>query len=113
MPSSPMNPPSRYIVREIALPASAVHGNPKDVGQSLKVEKESLSRAVAQYLRIAEKSMSELRILRKSLDARARNRPLWRYAVEFTSALPLRHPRLSLTSVNAAVAPSTKTGEPS
>ncbi len=73
---------NRYIVREIALPVGVV-------------EAEALPKAVAQYLRIAEKSVSQLRILRKSLDARARNRPLWRYAVEFASAAPLRHPRIS------------------
>jgi len=85
-----MNPSPRYIVRELALPVDVVQ----------KSETEALPRAVAQYLRIAEKSISALRILRKSLDARARNRPLWRYAVEFTSAIPLRHPRVSLAPTN-------------
>ena len=70
----------RYIVREIALPLGTA-------------EDKALSKAVASYLRIAEKTVSHVRIVRKSLDARARNRPVWRYAVEFACSIPLKHPR--------------------
>jgi uncharacterized FAD-dependent dehydrogenase len=72
---------SRYLVREIALP----------VGTS----EDQLPRAVAEYLRLPAKAVGDVRIVRKSLDARARNRPVWRYAVEFASARPLTHPRVS------------------
>jgi uncharacterized FAD-dependent dehydrogenase len=71
----------RYLVREIALPV----GTPE----------EQLSRAVAEYLRLPAKSVGDVRIVRKSLDARARNRPVWRYAVEFASERPLKHPRVA------------------
>src|SRR4051794_23085959 len=74
----------RYIVREIPLP----------VGTS----EEALPRAVAEYLHVAVNTLEDLRIVRKSLDARARNRPLWRYAVEFSSTRPLQHPRVSIVT---------------
>ena len=76
---------NRYIVREIPLPVQAS-------------EEKELPKAVAGYLRISEKSVSKVRILRKSLDARARNRPVWRYAVEFTSPIALKHPRVDRKS---------------
>jgi uncharacterized FAD-dependent dehydrogenase len=98
MPQAPTNTHSRYVVREIALPVDAVNGD--SVAEMI-----ALSKAVGHYLRVAEKSLSEFRILRKSLDARARNRPLWRYAVEFTSATPLRHPRLSPADSGVAQTP--------
>jgi uncharacterized FAD-dependent dehydrogenase len=81
----------RYIIREIALAV----GTPE----------EALARTVAEFLRIPVNSLSDLRIVRKSLDARARNRPLWRYAVEFSCARPLQHPRVSVVrpAVEAAV----------
>lgn len=83
---------SRYLVREIALPVAAA-ADPAG-------EQDALPQAVAAYLRLPAKAVSDVRIVRKSLDARARNRPVWRYAVEFTSARPLKHPRVT------AVAPS-------
>jgi uncharacterized FAD-dependent dehydrogenase len=82
MPSSP-----RYLVREIALPVAAA------VDESR--EAEALPQAVAEYLRLPAKAVGDVRIVRKSLDARARNRPVWRYAVEFTSPRPLNHPRVT------------------
>jgi uncharacterized FAD-dependent dehydrogenase len=58
---------------------------------------------VAEYLRLPVKAVEDVRIVRKSLDARARNRPLWRYAVEFSSARAVRHPRVSVVqSVGAS-----------
>lgn len=83
MPSST----PRYIVREIALPAAVV--------VDATAEQEALPKAVAAYLRVPLKGVSGVRIVRKSLDARARNRPVWRYAVEFTSARELKHPRVT------------------
>jgi uncharacterized FAD-dependent dehydrogenase len=79
-----MTPSTRYLIREIALPAGS-----GDEGAAL-------SRAVADFLRVPVKSLGGFRIVRKSLDARARNRPLWRYAVEFSSERALRHPRLAI-----------------
>ncbi len=76
----------RYVVREISLPMGVE-------------ETKALPRAVASYLRISEKNVSDIRILRKSLDARARNRPVWRYAVEFSSATPLKHPRVAISKI--------------
>src|SRR5215217_5007667 len=84
---SPTSMLPRYIVREIALPVGA--------------SEEALPRAVAEYLRIPEKTVSGVRILRKSLDARARNRPVWRYAVEFASERALKHPRVTLAGGGA------------
>jgi hypothetical protein len=40
--------------------------------------------------------------MRKSLDARARNRPLWRYAVEFSCSRPLEHARVSVVADSSA-----------
>ena len=74
----------RYVVREIALPMDAA-------------EVKALPKAVAGYLRISEKNVSDIRILRKSLDARARNRPVWRYAVQFSCATSLKHPRVTIS----------------
>ena len=34
-----------------------------------------------------------MRILRKSLDSRKRNQPLWRYSLEFEFAGELKHPK--------------------
>lgn len=92
MPSSP-----RYLVREIALPVTAVPDTPAEL--------DALPKAVAAYLRLPAKVVRDVRIVRKSLDARARNRPVWRYAVEFTSARPLKHPRV--TTVAAAAEDAT------
>src|SRR5690606_11776339 len=83
----------RYLVREIPLPVVApVAGTTADV----EPEALLLSRAVAEYLRLPAKAVTDVRIVRKSLDARARNRPLWRYAVEFSSARSLNHPRVTI-----------------
>jgi uncharacterized FAD-dependent dehydrogenase len=88
MTSSP-----RYLVREIALPVAAA------VDESR--EAEALPQAVAEYLRLPAKAVGDVRILRKSLDARARNRPVWRYAVEFSSPRPLNHPRVTTVASGA------------
>lgn len=79
MSSSP-----RYLVREVPMPVDAVG-----------TEAEALPQAVAEYLDLPPNAVADLRIVRKSLDARARNRPLWRYAVEFSSPRPVQHPRVS------------------
>lgn len=92
MPSSP-----RYLVREIALPVAAAVDPAR--------EREALPKAVAEYLRLPAKAVEDVRIVRKSLDARARNRPVWRYAVEFSCPRPLKHPRV--TPVAALVAKQT------
>ncbi len=68
---------SWYVAREIALPT--------DVPES------HLTRVLARSLRVPERSLAGLRVLRKSLDARKR-RPVWRYALEFSCAVPVRHP---------------------
>jgi uncharacterized FAD-dependent dehydrogenase len=86
---------NRYIVREIPLPVQAS-------------EEKELPKAVAGYLRISEKSVSKVRILRKSLDARARNRPVWRYAVEFTSPIALKHPRVTVSKPEQPVGSETQ-----
>lgn len=92
MPSSP-----RYIVREIALPASVV--------VDATAEREELPKAVAAYLRVPLKAVSDVRIVRKSLDARARNRPVWRYAVAFTSTRALNHPRVTTVATEGGREP--------
>ncbi|HEX2612163.1 MAG TPA: FAD-dependent oxidoreductase [Fibrobacteria bacterium] len=89
-----MSQPHRYLVREIALPVGA--------------SEEGLSRAVAEYLRLPAKSVGDLRIVRKSLDARARNRPVWRYAVEFASERSLNHPRATPVTATPPSVPATK-----
>ena len=85
MPSVP-----RYLVREIALPVA-------DAADPAR-EREALPQAVAGYLRLPAKAVTDVRIVRKSLDARARNRPVWRYALEFSSPRPLKHPRVALVT---------------
>ena len=70
---------ARYVAHEIPLP--------------LGVEESQLTKTLAQALRVPEDALSEVRILRKSLDARARNRPLWRYSLEFGCAAEFRHPK--------------------
>ncbi len=89
-----MTSPLRYLVREIPLPVQAAGD-----------EAAALPKAVAEFLRLPVKAVADVRIVRKSLDARARNRPLWRYAVEFTSARPLKHPRVSAVQADAAAPP--------
>src|SRR5438105_5037835 len=61
---------SAYILRELAVPVS-------DLGQDL-------ASATASFLRVKKNLISNVRILRKSLDSRRRNQPLWRYTIEFT-----------------------------
>ena len=80
----------RYLVREIALPVG------------VEDELRALPKAVAEYLRLPARGVEDVRIVRKSLDARARNRPVWRYAVEFTTSRPLKHPRVAPVVASAA-----------
>jgi uncharacterized FAD-dependent dehydrogenase len=87
-----MSASPRYLVREIALPVTAATDAVR--------EAEALPKAVAEYLRLPAKAVEDVRIVRKSLDARARNRPVWRYAVEFTSPRPLKHPRVAVVANN-------------
>lgn len=70
-----------YVLRELALAA--------DQGDA------DLPAAVAAFLRIKRSRIGAIRILRKSLDSRKRNQPLWRYSVEFAYDGELRHPRVS------------------
>jgi len=95
MPTSP-----RYLVREIALPVTAAIDSAREL--------EALPKAVADYLRLPVKAVAEVRIVRKSLDARARNRPVWRYAVEFSSERTLKHPRLVTVPVKTVPDAPTK-----
>jgi uncharacterized FAD-dependent dehydrogenase len=97
MPSSP-----RYLVREIPLPVDAVVVADDEV--------QAVSRALAEFLEVPATTLTDLRIVRKSLDARARNRPLWRYAVEFSSPQPLSHARVSLVKSDRMDAESASAG---
>lgn len=70
-----------YVLRELALPTSASEGE--------------LPGAIAAFLRLKRTRIGSVRILRKSLDSRKRNQPLWRYTVEFTFDGELKHPRVT------------------
>jgi uncharacterized protein len=73
-----------YILRELGIPV--VQGETDMAG------------AVAGFLRVKKSSISDVRILRKSLDSRRRNLPLWRYSVEFTFKGTLKHPKVVLAA---------------
>ncbi|MDB5049255.1 MAG: hypothetical protein JWO30_2326 [Fibrobacteres bacterium] len=78
----PAGDPGRaYILRELAVPAS--DPNP------------DLAAAIAGFLRVKRAKVSGVKILRKSLDSRKRNQPLWRYTLEFTFAGEIKHPKLT------------------
>ncbi len=70
-----------YVLRELALPAASAEAE--------------LPAAIAAFLRLKRSRVSAVRILRKSLDSRKRNQPLWRYTVEFSYDGELKHPRVS------------------
>lgn len=70
---------SAYILRELAVPVA-------DLAQDLAA-------ATAGFLRVKKNLISNVRILRKSLDSRRRNQPLWRYTIEFTFKGVLMHPK--------------------
>ncbi len=72
---------SAYILRELAVAAS--DPNP------------DLAGAIAAFLRIKRSKVGAVRILRKSLDSRKRNQPLWRYSLEFEFAGELKHPKVA------------------
>ncbi len=91
--------PKAYVLRELALPA--------DQGDA------DLPAAVAAFLRIKRSRIGAIRILRKSLDSRKRNQPLWRYSVEFAYDGELRHPRVSPAAPEGAEAPSLPAYRPS
>jgi uncharacterized FAD-dependent dehydrogenase len=67
------------------------------VGQT----EEALPQAIGDVLQLPPETFQDLKIVRKSLDARARNRPLWRYAIEFTATRPIQHPRASVAAGSA------------
>jgi uncharacterized FAD-dependent dehydrogenase len=77
-----------YVLRELAVPAGP--GDP------------DLAQAVAAFLRIKRGRILSVKILRKSLDSRRRNRPVWRYAVEFACDGPIKHPRLTQVKSDAS-----------
>lgn len=77
-------PYPRYVIHE--LPAEP--GFPED----------KLGEAIARYLRLKATHVGEVRILRKSLDSRKRNRPEWKYSLEFTFAGYLKHPKVKPAS---------------
>ncbi|MEO7426028.1 MAG: FAD-dependent oxidoreductase [Fibrobacteria bacterium] len=70
-----------YLIRELAVPAS--DPNP------------DLAGAIAAFLRIKRAKVGAVKIVRKSLDSRKRNQPLWRFSLEFEFAGELRHPKVS------------------
>src|SRR5437868_5084909 len=89
-PSREDSPLRAYVLRELALSA--------DQGDA------DLPAAVAGFLRIKRSRIGAVRILRKSLDSRKRNQPLWRYSVEFEFDGELKHPRVSPASSTRAEA---------
>ena len=88
--ASPKIPASEttYILRELAVPVSK--------------REPDLAAEVAGFLRIKKNLVGGIRILRKSLDSRKRNQPLWRFTVEFTVKGDLKHPKLVPVPVVAA-----------
>jgi len=80
-PSAEGRPQRTYVLRELALSA--------DQGDA------DLPAAVAGFLRLKRSRIGAIRILRKSLDSRKRNQPVWRYTVEFVFDGELKHPRVS------------------
>ena len=79
-PGRPGDPGKAYTLRELAVPAS--DPNP------------DLAAAIAGFLRVKRGKISAVKILRKSLDSRKRNQPLWRYTLEFTFAGEIKHPKV-------------------
>jgi len=80
-PSQEARPLRTYVLRELALPAGQGDAD--------------LPGAVAGFLRLKRTRISAIRILRKSLDSRKRNQPLWRYSLEFTYEGEIKHPRVA------------------
>lgn len=70
----------RYLLRELAVPVSA--------------QEADLFSEVAAFLRVKKSRIKNLRIIRKSLDSRRRNNPLWRYTVEIDFQNIFKHPKL-------------------
>jgi uncharacterized FAD-dependent dehydrogenase len=77
----PKEPERAYVLRELAVPASDL--NP------------DLVSAIAAFLRIKRSRVGAVKILRKSLDSRKRNQPVWRYTLEFLYAGELKHPKVA------------------
>lgn len=73
--------PRLYLLRELAVPVAATEPD--------------LAQEIAAFLRIKRRRIGAVRIIRRSLDSRRRNQPLWRYTVEFACEGPVRHPRLA------------------
>jgi uncharacterized FAD-dependent dehydrogenase len=82
--AAPGGPDGTYVIRELAIPAAEADPD--------------LASAIAAFLRVKRSKIGAVRILRKSLDSRKRNQPLWRYSLEFTFAGPLKHPKVSKAS---------------
>jgi uncharacterized FAD-dependent dehydrogenase len=84
----PKEPERAYVLRELAVPAS--DQNP------------DLVSAIAAFLRIKRSRVGAVKILRKSLDSRKRNQPVWRYTLEFLYAGELKHPKVAPAAAPAA-----------
>jgi uncharacterized protein len=92
-----------YVIRELAVPASDV--NP------------DLASAIAGFLRVKRSRVGGVKILRKSLDSRKRNQPLWRYTLEFMYTGELKHPKVAPAAAaipfgSAAAQPAAGKGQP-
>ena len=81
-----------YILRELAVPASDLDPD--------------LAGAIAGFLRIKRSRVGGVKILRKSLDSRKRNQPLWRYSLEFTYVGDLKHPKVAAAPAGTDGAPA-------
>jgi uncharacterized FAD-dependent dehydrogenase len=92
-------PPRAYVLRELAVPASQGDAD--------------LAGAIAGFLRLKRNRIGGIRILRKSLDSRKRNQPLWRYTVEFSFDGDLKHPRVAPAARTRPEAPAAPVYRPS
>ncbi|MDB5102791.1 MAG: hypothetical protein JWP91_480 [Fibrobacteres bacterium] len=92
--NQPSSEPGRaYQLRELAVPAADLDPD--------------LPAAIAAFLRIKRSRVGAVKILRKSLDSRKRNQPLWRYTLEFTYPGDLKHPKVSPVPTGSPAARAT------
>ncbi len=91
------DPIGKFVLRELAVPVSA--------------QTPDLAAAIAGFLRVKRSRIGNVIILRKSLDSRRRNQPLWRFAVEFEFHGALRHPKVFPASDNSELAGSAAAGD--
>ncbi len=73
-----------YVLRELAI--------------SVAVAKPDLAGSIAGFLRLKKDHITGVRIVRKSLDSRKRNQPVWRYTVEFSFPGNIKHPKVLLAA---------------